>query len=184
MTGAHRAERADMPVGPVARSNLRVMTAAAMHDLGAALARLLRPGDVVVLSGDLGAGKTTLAQGIGVGLGVRGRVTSPTFVIARVHPSRVGGPPLVHVDAYRLGSLAEVDDLDLDASLAESVTVVEWGEGLVEDLAPDRLEVHLVRPHGSAGGPDAAATGEDEPRTVRVTGYGRRWAHVRLPGTR
>ena len=145
MTGAHRAEHADMPAGPVARSSVNVPTAAAMHALGQALARLLRPGDVVVLSGDLGAGKTTLAQGIGAGLRVRGQVTSPTFVIARVHPSVGVGPPLVHVDAYRLGSLAEVDDLDLDASLSESVTVVEWGEGLVEGLAPDRLEVLLLR---------------------------------------
>ena len=184
MTGAHRAEHADMPAGPVARSSVLVPTAAAMHGLGRALARLLRPGDVVVLSGDLGAGKTTLAQGIGAGLRVRGQVTSPTFVIARVHPSVGVGPPLVHVDAYRLGSLAEVDDLDLDASLAESVTVVEWGEGLVEGLAPDRLEVLLMRPHGSAGGPDAAVVDGDEPRTVRLTGYGARWADVPLPGRR
>jgi tRNA threonylcarbamoyladenosine biosynthesis protein TsaE len=184
VTGAHRAEHADMPAGPVARSSVHVSTAAAMHDLGRALARMLRPGDVVVLSGDLGAGKTTLAQGIGAGLRVRGQVTSPTFVIARVHPSVGVGPPLVHVDAYRLGSLAEVDDLDLDASLSESVTVVEWGEGLVEGLAPDRLEVLLLRPHGSAGGPDAAAIDADEPRTVRLTGYGPRWEHVPLPGRR
>ena len=95
----------------------------------------------MLLSGELGAGKTTLARGLGAGLGVRGDVTSPTFVIARVHPSLTGGPALVHVDAYRLGGLAEVDDLDLDASLDESVTVVEWGEGKVEGLAEDRLEV-------------------------------------------
>ena len=86
-------------------------------------------GDLVILSGDLGAGKTTLTQGIGAGLGVRGEITSPTFVIARVHPSLVGGPPLVHVDAYRLGGIDELDDLDLDTSLDDAVTVVEWGEG-------------------------------------------------------
>ncbi len=103
------------------------------------------PGDLVVLSGPLGAGKTTLAQGIGAGLGVRGPVTSPTFVIARVHPSLGAGPDLVHADAYRLGSRAEVDDLDLDADLATSVTVVEWGEGLVEDLAPSFLSVGIER---------------------------------------
>ena len=108
-------------------------------------------------------------------------MTSPTFVIARVHPALDSGPALVHVDAYRLGSLAEVDDLDLDASLAESVTVIEWGEGLVEDLAPDRLEVRLRRPHGSATGPDDAATGQDEPRTVQFTGFGARWTGVDLP---
>ena len=88
----------------------------------------------------------------------------------------------MHVDAYRLGSLAEVDDLDLDASLEESVTVVEWGEGLVEDLAADRLEVRLERPHGSAGGPDAAPSGQDEARTVTLTGFGGRWAGLALPG--
>ena len=109
--------------------------AAQMRALGARLAGLLRPGDLVVLAGPLGAGKTTLVQGIGDGLGVRGPVTSPTFVIARVHPSLCGGPDLVHADAYRLGSRLEVDDLDLDADLDHSVTVVEWGEGLVENLA-------------------------------------------------
>ena len=100
---------------------------------GRRLAALLRAGDLVLLSGDLGAGKTTLTRGLGAALGVRGAVTSPTFVIARWHPSLGDGPALVHVDAYRLGSLAEVDDLDLDASLEESVTVVEWGQGKVEE---------------------------------------------------
>lgn len=158
-----------------------VPTAEAMRELGRQLAGLLRAGDLVVLSGDLGAGKTTLTQGIGEGLGVRGPVTSPTFVIARVHPSTVGGPPLVHVDAYRLGDIAEVDDLDLDASVAESVTVVEWGAGLVEGLAADRLEVRLERPRGD----DPDAEGDDTAaRTVRVTGVGDRWAGVRLPGVR
>ncbi|MGN6299601.1 MAG: tRNA (adenosine(37)-N6)-threonylcarbamoyltransferase complex ATPase subunit type 1 TsaE [Angustibacter sp.] len=162
-----------------------------MHALGRRLAELLRAGDLVVLTGDLGSGKTTLTQGLGEGLGVRGPVTSPTFVIARVHPSEVGGPPLVHVDAYRLGSIAEVDDLDLDASLEECVTVVEWGQGLVDELAPDRLEVSIVRPRGEApagaaddpdddGSPDGdAADDVDEPRTVVVAGVGARWADVR-----
>ena len=100
----------------------------------------------MLLIGDLGAGKTTFAQGLGDGLGVRGPVTSPTFVIARVHPSEVGGPALVHVDAYRLGGLAELDDLDLDASLDEAVTVVEWGEGIAEGLAESRLEVRITAP--------------------------------------
>ena len=122
---------------------VEVPDADAMRALGRRLAGLLRAGDLVVLAGSLGAGKTTLTQGIGLGLGVRGPVTSPTFVIARVHPGPV---PLVHVDAYRLGSLAEVADLDLEASLSDSVTVVEWGTGLVEGLADDRLEVTLTRP--------------------------------------
>jgi tRNA threonylcarbamoyladenosine biosynthesis protein TsaE len=164
----------------------QVGTRAAMQELGERLSALLRAGDLVVLAGDLGAGKTTLTQGIGAGLGVRGPITSPTFVIARVHPSQVGGPPLVHVDAYRLGSIAEVDDLDLDADLEEAVTVVEWGEGLVEGLASDRLEVRLVRPHGGPAGPDGDPdqSGEepgDVPRQVTVEGVGRRWDGVELP---
>lgn len=162
-----------------------VPTADAMRRLGSELAALLRHGDLVVLSGDLGAGKTTFTQGIGAGLGVRHDVTSPTFVIARVHPPAADGPALVHVDAYRLGSLAEVDDLDLDASLADSVTVVEWGEGLVEGLAADRLEVRLRRPRGDeaggAGGTDGEHGGDDEPRTVEMAGFGERWRGVRLP---
>jgi tRNA threonylcarbamoyladenosine biosynthesis protein TsaE len=111
--------------------------------LGRELAGLLRPGDLVVLVGPLGAGKTALTQGLGDGLGVREPVTSPTFVIARVHTG--GRVPLVHADAYRLGSVADVDDLDLDASAEESVTVVEWGEGLVEQLADEHLVLRLDR---------------------------------------
>ena len=136
---------------------------------GAALARLLRPGDLVLLSGPLGAGKTVLAQGIGAGLGVTGDVTSPTFVIARVHrpdPGRGGTVPLVHVDAYRLGAVrdprAEVDDLDLDAELDRSVTVVEWGEGLVERLADAHLLVRIDRR-------------DDEVRVVELAGVGGDW---------
>ena len=118
----------------------------------------------MILIGPLGAGKTTLVQGIGEGLGVRGPVTSPTFVIARVHPVRVGsGPSLVHADAYRLGSIGEVDDLDLDADVASAVTVVEWGQGLAEGLAEDRLEIS-IRPD-----PDS------DVRTVQLNGYGARW---------
>src|SRR3954447_9775843 len=133
-----------------------------MHALGRRLAGLLRAGDLVVLTGDLGAGKTTLTQGIGDGLGVRGPVTSPTFVIARVHPSEVDGPPLVHVDAYRLGSIAEVDDLDLDASLDDSVTVVEWGDGLVDELTDDRLHVEITRPRGAQPGDQPGPDGDPD----------------------
>lgn len=145
---------------------------------GEALAGLLRAGDLIVLTGDLGAGKTTLTQGIGTGLSVRGTVASPTFIIARVHPSLVDGPALVHVDAYRLGSLDEVDALDLDASLEESVTVVEWGEGLVEQLAQDRLEVALRRPHGGDPLTEDASAGT---RQVTITAVGERWRDVPLP---
>ena len=168
----------------------------ATRGYGKALAALLRAGDLVVLSGALGAGKTTLTQGIGAGLGIRGQVASPTFIIARVHPSTTGGPSLVHVDAYRLGSLDELEALDLDASLDESVTVVEWGEGLVEGLAEDRLEIAIERPHGagrasdlagpvelvddgSAGRPDD--DGSSGTRTVTVRGVGPRWATIVLP---
>ncbi len=150
-------------------AGLVVPTPEAMQALGRRLAGLLRAGDLVLLTGGLGAGKTTLARGIGEGLGVRGEVTSPTFVIARAHPSRTGGPDLVHVDAYRLGGLDEVDDLDLDSSLADSVTVVEWGEGRVEALSEDRLEVGIARSEGAGGG---------EARRVAITGVGARWADV------
>jgi tRNA threonylcarbamoyladenosine biosynthesis protein TsaE len=147
---------------------LAVPTADDMRAFGTRLASVLQAGDLVLLAGELGAGKTTLTQGIGAGLGVRGQVTSPTFVIARVHPSLGSGPPLVHVDAYRLGGVAELDDLDLDASLDEAVTVVEWGEGVAEGLADDRLEVVLTRTVGAEG---------DE-RWVRVVPVGRRWLEV------
>jgi tRNA threonylcarbamoyladenosine biosynthesis protein TsaE len=140
-----------------------IATAEDMRALGAQLADELQAGDLVVLTGDLGAGKTTLVQGIGAGLGVTGPVVSPTFVIARVH--RGGRVPLVHVDAYRLGSVVEVDDLDLDASLDESVTVVEWGDGLVEQLSADRLEIRIARSTDEAV----------ETRTVEVTPRGGRW---------
>jgi len=129
------------------------------------MAAMLRAGDLVILDGPLGAGKTTLAQGIGEGLGVRGGVTSPTFVIARVHapdPQRGGKLTMVHADAYRLGSVAEVDDLDLDASLEESVTLVEWGRGRAEQLADEHLWVRIERR-------------DDDTRIVELTGYGGDW---------
>jgi len=121
----------------------RLESADTTHEWGARLGALLGAGDVVVLTGGLGAGKTTLAQGIAAGLGVRGPITSPTFVISRIHPSLVGGPSLVHVDAYRLGGPDELDDLDLDADIAASVTVVEWGAGMAEALAVEHLEIVL-----------------------------------------
>lgn len=146
----------------------------ATRELGRRLAAGLRAGDLVILTGDLGAGKTTLTQGLGEGLGVRGPVTSPTFVLSRVHPSEVGGPALVHVDAYRLGlgqgeGALELDDLDLDLSLDTAVTVVEWGEGLAERLAEDRLHVSLRR---AVGGRDREPS---EQRTVTLTAVGARW---------
>jgi tRNA threonylcarbamoyladenosine biosynthesis protein TsaE len=163
---------------PSVLAEVDVPTAAHMRLLGQRLAALLRPGDLVVLTGPLGAGKTTLVQGIGRGLRVRGPVTSPTFVIARVHPPLDGaGPALVHADAYRLGSRAEVDDLDLDADLDRSVTVVEWGEGLVEDLADSYLEVMIttVRPTAGNGAAGSDSDAPDEARAVRLAARGRRW---------
>ncbi|WP_074436934.1 tRNA (adenosine(37)-N6)-threonylcarbamoyltransferase complex ATPase subunit type 1 TsaE [Tessaracoccus massiliensis] len=146
-----------------------VPTADDMRALGARLAQLLRAGDVIVATGDLGAGKTTLTQGIGEGLGVAGPIISPTFVISRVHPHPGDGPSLVHVDAYRLGDASELADIDLDASLAEAVTIVEWGSGLAEWLADSRLEIDIVR-----------GLSTDE-RTVHLTGIGPRWAGALEP---
>jgi tRNA threonylcarbamoyladenosine biosynthesis protein TsaE len=164
-------------VRPALEVSVTVPSATRMRELGERLAGLLRPGDLIVLSGRLGAGKTTLTQGIGAGLGVRGPVTSPTFVIARVHPSLRGGPDLVHADAYRLGSRAEVDDLDLDTDVDSSVTVVEWGENLAEGLAPSFLEI-AIAPAEQAPGQASPEDEADEPRTVRVTGWGDRWAQA------
>lgn len=139
-----------------------VGTAAEMRDLGRWLAARLGAGDLLVLSGKLGAGKTTLVQGIGEGLGVEQAITSPTFVIARVH---AGTPPLVHADAYRLGGVVELDDLDLDTPAEQAVTVAEWGEGMVEDLAEERLDVSIE----SRG---------DDTRLVRLTAVGERWSDL------
>jgi tRNA threonylcarbamoyladenosine biosynthesis protein TsaE len=172
------AERArPAPAELVAEGTVDVPAPDDMVELGRRLSAVLRAGDLVVLSGDLGAGKTTLTRGLGQGLGVRGAVTSPTFVIARVHPAPEGRPPLVHVDAYRLSSLAEVDDLDLDAAQADSVTVVEWGTGLTEDLAEARLELDLTR---RTGRPDESATDGAERRVVRWRAVGGRWADQEL----
>ena len=163
-------------------------TVEATERLGHRLAGLLQAGDVVVLSGELGAGKTSLTRGIGAGLGVRGEVTSPTFVIARVHPSLGVGPALVHVDAYRLGDAVELDDLDLDETLEGAITVVEWGGGLAEGLAESWLDVRLDR--WSEGGQAAiAAAGPhrdpgDSPspdtRVASVRPRGARWVGAPL----
>ena len=185
------------------RAGLEVAGPEGTRALGARLARLLRAGDLVMLSGGLGAGKTTLAQGIGAALEVRGRVSSPTFIIARVHPALSDGPDLIHVDAYRITSLEEIDALDLDSSLDRAVTLVEWGEEKVEALSPDRLEIQVLRPHGAvraehpqledapagAESPAGSVAGEpvvdlgevdDGKRTIIVRAVGPRWADVDL----
>ncbi|WP_307815734.1 tRNA (adenosine(37)-N6)-threonylcarbamoyltransferase complex ATPase subunit type 1 TsaE [Myceligenerans indicum] len=160
---------------------LELPDADATRALGATLAELLRAGDLVILTGDLGAGKTTLTQGLGRALGVRGQVASPTFIIAREHPplprqDGTRGPALVHVDAYRLGGLGELDALDLDSSLDESVTVVEWGRGLAEALTEDRLEIDLARPRGGEPDPDDPESGV---RRATIRGVGERWTGPR-----
>ena len=150
----------------------------AMHEIGVALGKRLRAGDLVILTGPLGAGKTTLTRGVGEGLGVRGPVQSPTFVIARTHPSLVGGAPLVHVDAYRLADASEVEDLDLDFD--GSVVVAEWGAGLVE-ARDSWLDVVIERPTGGANDSGSDDTDGDadvapiEARTLTLTGHGERW---------
>ena len=174
-------------------------TRAAAH----ALAPLLTAGDLLLLSGELGAGKTTFTRALGEGLGVREGVISPTFVLSRVHPNlpdgtRPGGPDLVHVDAYRLSSAEELDDLDLEFSLEKSVTVIEWGRGKAEHLSDSRLELDFTRLTGADASIAYAAenyspTGEgefnwdalddreeesadaSEPRLLRITAYGSRW---------
>lgn len=135
----------------------------AMHQLGIDLAAQLKAGDVVVLTGPLGAGKTTLSRGIGEGLKVVGTVSSPTFVIARTHKRTDGGPELVHVDAYRLGSPAELDDLDID--FKNSITLIEWGRGFTDGLSDSWLDIEIERDH----------TGASEVRKIRVVGEGPRW---------
>lgn len=146
-----------------------VPTSDDMEAFGVELGRLLSAGDLVVLTGPLGAGKTTLTRGIGEAMHVRGPVTSPTFVLARTHPSLTDGPPLVHVDAYRLGSALELDDLDID--FTGSVVVVEWGSGLLDGVAESWLDVSIERPTGAEGDEE-----DEEPRIVTVTAHGPRWA--------
>lgn len=148
---------------------LDVPTTEDMHELGRRIAAVLRRGDVIIATGDLGAGKTTLAQGIGEGLHVAGQVTSPTFIISRFHEAAADGPSFVHVDAYRLGDGAELADIDLDESLEDSVTMVEWGEGMAEWLSDDRLEISIERGAG------------DDLRTVLLDGVGPRWAGALEP---
>ncbi|WP_372459777.1 MULTISPECIES: tRNA (adenosine(37)-N6)-threonylcarbamoyltransferase complex ATPase subunit type 1 TsaE [Microbacterium] len=135
---------------------IAVETADGMEALGRRIGESLVAGDLIVLTGALGAGKTTLTRGIGAGLGVRGPVQSPTFVIARTHPSLGDGPPLIHVDAYRLGSAAELDDLDLDVD--GSVVIVEWGHGMVEGLRDHWWEIEIERPTGD----DVGGLADDE----------------------
>lgn len=199
MSAPDRESRDVPPAGANWERTFTATTAAQTHALAVKLAAVLAAGDLLVLSGELGAGKTTFTQGLGEGLGVRPGIISPTFVLVRIHPNlpdgpRPGGPDLVHVDAYRLGSAAEIDDIDLENTLDSSVTVVEWGHDRVEHLAESRLEIDLYRAIGlgavgadgatfadGASLPDGAtldfdAEDTDEPRTIAIRGYGPRWA--------
>jgi tRNA threonylcarbamoyladenosine biosynthesis protein TsaE len=156
---------------------LGIDTPEQMAELGARLAVELRAGDLVALNGELGAGKTTFTRGLGGQLGVRGSVTSPTFVLARTHRRIGDGAPLVHVDAYRLGSAAELDDLDIDWSA--SIVVVEWAAGMLEGVAEHWIEIDIRRPTGA--GVDIGDGDEPvEPRLVTITGHGARWHDLRL----
>jgi len=154
---------------------IKVPTRESMIRLGARLAQLLERGDVIIAGGDLGAGKTTLTQGIGQGLGSEGPIISPTFVLSRIHHSIIGRPTLMHVDAYRLSTASELDDLDLDAAVADSITVVEWGQGIAEGLSEDRLEIDIWTSPA-----DVSAIGDDSERLVTVRMVGARWHGVDL----
>jgi len=138
-----------------------------MHALGIKIAKELKAGDLVILIGPLGAGKTTLTRGVGAGLEVEGNVSSPTFVIARTH-KREGKAPLVHIDAYRLGSPQQLDDLDIP--FASSIVLVEWGKGLTDEISEHWLEIEISR----------HTTGTSEDRQVKITGFGERWAGVSI----
>ena len=167
---------------PAWEHEYRTSSAAQTQELARTLGGALRAGDLLLLTGELGAGKTTFTQGLGEGLGVRAGIISPTFVLVRIHPALGAGPDLVHVDAYRLGSPAEIDDIDLENTMDTAVTVVEWGHGLVEHLSESRLEITLLRATGGASGAtgelltDFSAEDDDEERTIRIAGYGPRWA--------
>ncbi len=152
------------------------------RSLGEDLGRILAAGDLVMLSGGLGAGKTTLTQGIGIGMGVRGRVASPTFIVARVHPSLSGGPDLIHADAYRIKDLSDLETLDLDSSLDEAVTVVEWGEGKTEAMSDERLSIEVRRASGGQADTDGDIIDlehmDDGTRLIVLRAHGHRWDGV------
>lgn len=149
-------------------AKLQISTAEEMHEFGNKLAGLLKAGDLVILTGPLGAGKTTFTRGVGEGLHAIGNVSSPTFVIARTHKRENSEVPLVHVDAYRLSSVHEFDDLDID--IDNSIVLVEWGRGFAEELADSWLDIEIGRDH----------TGESDVREVSITAHGFRFENARL----
>ena len=149
-------------------AKLQISTAEDMHEFGSKLAGILKAGDLVILTGPLGAGKTTFTRGVGEGLQAIGNVSSPTFVIARTHKRENSKVPLVHVDAYRLSSVHEFDDLDID--IDHSIVLVEWGRGFAEELADSWLDIEIGRDH----------TGESDIRDVTITAHGSRFENARL----
>ncbi|QMU97437.1 tRNA (adenosine(37)-N6)-threonylcarbamoyltransferase complex ATPase subunit type 1 TsaE [Microbacterium esteraromaticum] len=155
-----------MSVDPAFLGRVEIRTADAMENLGLRIGEQMQPGDLLILTGPLGAGKTTFTRGLAEGLGVRGPVQSPTFVIARTHPSLVGGAPLVHVDAYRLGSAAELDDLDID--FARSVVVIEWGRPMASAVADSWWDIELERPVGGDDDLGDEDLDADAPRFVTI----------------
>ena len=167
---------------PIASYEVSTRDADQTRAFGEDLGRILAAGDLLMLSGGLGAGKTTLTQGIGVGMGVRGRVASPTFIVARVHPSLSGGPDLIHADAYRITDLNDLETLDLDSSLDEAVTVVEWGEGKTEAMSDERLAIEVRRASGGQAQRDGEVIDlehmDDGRRRIILRAHGHRWDGV------
>ena len=167
---------------PIASYEVSTRDADQTRAFGEDLGRILAAGDLLMLSGGLGAGKTTLTQGIGVGMGVRGRVASPTFIVARVHPSLSGGPDLIHADAYRITDLNDLETLDLDSSLDEAVTVVEWGEGKTEAMSDERLSIEVRRAAGGQAETDGDIIDlehmDDGTRLIVLRAHGHRWDGV------
>ena len=167
---------------PIASYEVSTRDADQTRVFGEDLGRILAAGDLLMLSGGLGAGKTTLTQGIGVGMGVRGRVASPTFIVARVHPSLHGGPDLIHADAYRITDLSDLETLDLDSSLDEAVTVVEWGEGKTEAMSTERLSIEVRRASGGEADHDGDVIDlenmDDGTRVIVLRAHGHRWDSV------
>lgn len=148
-------------------AKLSIATPEEMNAFGVRISKLLKAGDLVILIGSLGAGKTTFTRGVGEGLRTIGNVSSPTFVISRTHQRQNSEIPLIHVDAYRLNDPREFDDLDIDTE--NSIVLVEWGRGFAEDLAESWLEIEI----------DRDTSGESDIREVTVTAFGERFENER-----